>query len=236
MSDLKKQNKHFGLTNKWLFITFKVMRVYGNYLLLLLLAFFSALMLGITLQYIPIRLDAAFLQIKQEYIDIIPWRIAFFVHVFSSMLVLIAGFTQFSSYLLSHYKKLHRVIGKLYVVDILFITGPAAFIMALLANGGISSRIAFTTLAILWMGTTAKAWQSAMQKQFIAHKEWMMRSYALTLSAVTLRAWKWLLIALFHLRPLNTYMIVAWMGFVPNLLFVEWLIRKKRNKNEIPVA
>jgi len=224
------------LTNKPLFITFKPMRVYANYLLLLLLAFFSALMLEITLQYIPIRLDAAFLQIKQEYIDIIPWRIAFFVHVFSSMFVLIAGFTQFSSYLLSHYKKSHRVIGKLYVVDILFITGPASFIMALLANGGISSRIAFTTLAILWIATTAQAWRLAMNRQFTAHKEWMMRSYALTLSAITLRAWKWLLIALFHLRPLNAYMIVAWMGFVPNLLFIEWLIRKKRNKNEIAVA
>jgi uncharacterized membrane protein len=213
------------------------MRAYGNYLLLLLLAFFSALMLQITLKYIPIRTDAAFLQIKQEYIDIIPWRIAFFVHVFSSMFVLVAGFTQFSAYLLKHYKKLHRVIGKIYVIDILFVSGPASFIMALLANGGIPSRIAFTTLAILWITTTAKGWQTAMAGQFTAHREWMMRSYALTLSAVTLRAWKWLLIALFHLRPLDTYMIVAWMGFVPNLLFIEWQIRQKRNsKNEIAVA
>lgn len=213
------------------------MRAYGNYLLLLLLAFFSALMLEITLQYIPIRTDAAFLQIKQEYIDFIPWRIAFFVHVFSSLLVLIAGFTQFSNYLLTHYKKWHRIIGKIYVIDVLFITGPASFIMALLANGGISSRIAFTVLAILWMATTAKAWRSAMARQFTAHKEWMMRSYALTLSAISLRAWKWLLIAIFHLRPLDTYMIVAWMGFVPNLLLAEYLIRKERNKkNELLVA
>jgi hypothetical protein len=210
------------------------MRAYPGYLLLLALAFFSALMLQITLQYIPIRTDAAFLQIKQEYIHITPWRIAFFVHVFSSMFVLIAGFTQFSGYLLSHYKKLHRVIGKLYVIDILFITGPASFIMALLANGGISSRIAFTTLAILWMATTAKAWRSAMARQFTTHKEWMMRSYALTLSAITLRAWKWLLIALFHLRPLHAYMIVAWMGFVPNLLFAEWLIRTARAARTSP--
>jgi hypothetical protein len=225
------------LPNKQLFTIFIAMRAYGNYLVLLLLAFFSALMLEITLQYIPIRTDAAFLQIKQDYIHILPWRIAFFVHVFSSMFVLVAGFTQFSPYLLSNYKKWHRVIGKLYVIDILFITGPASFIMSLLANGGISSRIAFTTLAILWMGTTAKAWQSAMAKQFTAHKEWMMRSYALTLSALTLRAWKWLLIALFHLRPLDAYMIVAWMGFVPNILFTEWMIRKARDeKKEMAVV
>jgi hypothetical protein len=206
------------------------MRAYGSYLLLLVLAFFSALMLEITLKYIPIRTDAAFLQIKQEYIDIIPWRIAFFVHVFTSMFALTAGFTQFSNYLLTHYKKWHRIIGKIYVIDILFITGPASFIMALLANGGLPSRTAFTVLAILWMATTAKAWRSAMNKRFTEHREWMMRSYALTLSAVTLRAWKWLLIALFHLRPLDTYMIVAWMGFVPNLLFTEWLIRRQRDQ------
>jgi hypothetical protein len=76
-----------------------------------------------------------------------------------------------------------------------------------------------------------------MARQFTAHKEWMMRSYALTLSAISLRAWKWLLIAFFHLRPLDTYMIVAWMGFVPNLLLAEYLIRKARNKkNELQVA
>src|SRR5262245_40527216 len=98
------------------------MRAYSRYLLLLLLAIFSALMLEIILQYIPIRTDAAFLLIKQDYIHITSWRIAFFVHVFSSLFVLIAGFTQFSRYLLSHYKKLHRVIGKLYVIDILFVT------------------------------------------------------------------------------------------------------------------
>lgn len=208
------------------------MRAYSGYLLLLVLAFFSALMLQITLQYIPIRLDVAFLQIKQQYIHIIPWRIAFFTHVFTSMFVLIAGFTQFSQYILRRYKKWHRVIGKIYVIDVLFITGPASFIMALQANGGIPSRMAFTLLAILWIYTTAKAWQTALAKQFTEHKAWMMRSYALTLSAITLRAWKWLLIALFHLRPLNAYMTVAWMGFVPNLIFVEWLIRYKERKKE----
>jgi len=200
------------------------MRVYGSYLLLLMLAFFSALMLQITLQYIPIRTDAAFLQIKQEYIDIIPWRIAFFVHVFSSMFVLIAGFTQFSQYLLSSYKKWHRIIGKIYVIDVLFVTGPASFIMALLANGGISSRIAFTTLAILWIVTTAKAWRSAMARQFTTHKEWMMRSYALTLSALSLRMWKVLFAEFTTIGPMDRYRIIAWLGWGLNLLIAEYII------------
>ncbi|TDX02158.1 DUF2306 domain-containing protein [Dinghuibacter silviterrae] len=203
------------------------MPIVYRYGLLLLFAFFFVLMGNITLQYLPVRTDAAFLQIKQEYIHITPWLVAFFVHVFTSMFVLAAGFTQFSKALLHRYRTIHRAVGKCYVVAVLFVTGPASFIMALLANGGIPSRIAFTSLSVLWMYTTAKAWRTAVAKQFDAHRDWMYRSYALTLSAITLRGWKWLLITLFHLRPLDTYMIVAWMGFVPNLVVAEWLIRKR---------
>jgi len=202
------------------------MPLYARYVLLLLLAFFFVLMAQITLQYIPVRMDAAFLQIKQDYIHITPWRIAFFVHVFSSMFVLAAGFTQFSPLIMRRYKPLHRAMGKCYGTLILFVTGPASFIMALLANGGIPSRVAFTCLSLLWMYTTARGWQTARARQFVQPRQWMFRSYALTLSAITLRGWKWLLIALFHLRPLNAYMIVAWLGFVPNLLIAEWIIRK----------
>lgn len=196
-------------------------------ILYVLLCFFSFLMLRITLQYIPINLDVAFLQIKQDYINIIPWRIAFFVHVFTSMFALLAGFTQFSKFILKKHKKIHRTIGKLYVFTILIFTGPAGFIMALFANGGITSRLAFLTLDILWLFFTFKAFQLALKKDFNAHKKFMYRSYALTLSAVTLRAWKYLMIFLFHPAPMDVYRIVAWLGFVPNILLVEYLIYKK---------
>ena len=204
------------------------MPVFYRYCLLLLFSFFFVLMAQISLQYVPVRTDAAFLLTKQDYIQITPWRIAFFVHVFASMFTLAAGFTQFSWLILKRYATVHRIVGKCYVVDVLFITGPASFIMALLANGGIISRVAFTCLSLLWMYSTAKAWQTAKEKRFDWHRNWMYRSYALTLSAITLRGWKWLLIALFHLRPMDTYKIVAWMGFVPNLLIAEWIIRRYR--------
>ena len=121
-------------------------------------------------------------------------------------------------------------MGKCYIIAIVFVSGPASFIMSLLANGGLSSRIAFTTLSVLWMYSTAQAWKTVRAGQYDLHRNWMYRSYALTLSAITLRGWKWLLIALFHLRPLDTYKIVAWMGFVPNLLVAEWLITLKKQK------
>jgi len=203
------------------------MPVFYRYCLLFLLSIFFVLMARITLQYIPVRTDAAFLQIKQEYVHITPWLIAFYIHVFTSMFVLAAGFTQFSAGILDRYKAVHRMAGKCYVFIVLFISGPASFVMALLANGGITARIAFTCLSFLWMYCTLKAWQTVRVRNYDLHRDWMYRSYALTLSAVTLRGWKWLIVALFHLHPMDAYRIVAWLGFVPNLLVAEWLIKRR---------
>lgn len=195
------------------------------------LAWFSWLMLRITLDYIPVRDDAGFLQIKQQYLGIAHWKSAFWIHVFTSMFALVAGFTQFFPALLHRLPHLHRWMGRLYVLNVCFITGPASLIMAFYANGGFTSRLAFTLLATAWIAATALGWRAAMRRQWSVHQSWMMRSYALTLSAITLRVWKYSLVLLFEPRPMDLYRLVAWLGFVPNIIFVEWLIRRHRPKN-----
>lgn len=72
------------------------MRPIFTILLLSLYGFFCYLMLGITLQYIPIDSDAAFLRIKQDVVHLPYYLPAFFIHAFTAVLVLPAGFTQFS--------------------------------------------------------------------------------------------------------------------------------------------
>ena len=203
-------------------------------MLLVVLGYFSWLMLRITLSYIPIRDDSAFLMITPDYIHITHWKIAFFIHVFTSMFALGAGFLQFSRAIMQKWKPLHRWVGRIYVWNILFVTGPASLVMAFYANGGWTSRLAFILLAVLWLFTTAQAWRSALSGAFKAHRSWMYRSYALTLSALTLRIWKWLIVALLAPPPMDVYRIVAWLGFIPNLILAEWLIRNnqiERTKN-----
>jgi len=177
-------------------------------------------------QYASFKTDVGFLQFKQDYIHIGIWKAAFYTHVFSSLLTLCAGFTQFSNYVLKHHKKLHRLVGKIYAYDILLINVPAGMIMAFYANGGLPSKIAFVILDSLWFLFTYKAVAAIRVKDIKKHKRFMIRSYALTFSAITLRTWKIILSHTFNFDPLTLYMIDAWMGFVPNLLFAEWLIRK----------
>jgi hypothetical protein len=195
-------------------------------------------MLRIIFIYIPIQTDMGFLQLKQAYIHITAWRIAFFVHVFSSMFALLAGFTQFSKQLLKSKPRLHRAFGYMYVADVLMVTGPAGLLMSFYANGGISSRIAFVLLSTLWISFTAIALYKAVKKDFKAHRIFMIRSFALTLSAVTLRVWKVLIANFTDVPPMDRYRIIAWLGWTLNLLIAELIIYhyiKKRKESSLVI-
>lgn len=203
---------------------------------LTVLGYFSWLMLKIVCMYIPIRMDVAFLLLKQEYIHIDLWRIAFFTHVFTSMFVLVAGFTQFLKPLLKAYPRWHRGLGYLYVIDILFVTGPAGLIMSFYANGGMWSRVAFILLSVLWIGFTAMALYHAKKKDFVQHRIFMIRSYALTLSALSLRAWKVLLATFTDMGPMDRYRLIAWLGWGLNLVIAEYIIRRYVQKSRFSLV
>jgi uncharacterized membrane protein len=196
--------------------------------LVLAYAYFCWLMLEISLQYIPIDTDVAFLRIKQDYVPLLHYRIAFFTHVFVAPLCLIAGFTQFSKTIRRKAPKLHRWSGWVYAVSVIGFAAPSGFIMGIYANGGLPSQLAFCILGVLWLIFTMLAVQRAAKGDFTAHRAWMMRSFALALSAITLRAWKWILVGLFHPRPMDVYMLIAWLGWTLNLIVAEILIRKIR--------
>ncbi len=208
-----------------------------NAALLVTLAFFTWLMARITVAYLPYHTDVGFLRIKQQYIGIDHWRIAFFIHVYASMWVLLAGFTQFSKRLQRNNPRLHRAMGYIYVTDVLLITGPAGLVMGFYANGGFFSRVAFVLLAALWIFFTLMALIKARQGDFKAHRNFMIRSYALTLSAITLRAWKYMITNAYHLDeslvfpPMDVYRVVAWLGWGGNLLLAELLIRRHQRKS-----
>jgi hypothetical protein len=190
----------------------------------------TILLLGIIFEYFSFSDQAGFLKYKQDYLHLKVWKVAFYIHVFVSIFTLIAGFTQFSDILLQNYRKLHRFVGKVYVFNILFINFPSALIMAVYANGLLPSKIAFITLDCLWFYFTLQAFLSIRKKNIEQHKDFMIRSYALTCSAITLRLWQMTFRNLTELEPLTIYMIDAWLGFVPNLLFAEWLIRTRNHQ------
>lgn len=195
-------------------------------LLMTVYAFFAYLLLKISLQYIPYNTDIAFLRIKQDVINIPFYKLAFFTHVYTAIFVLPAGFTQFSVYLRRKLPVLHKYTGWLYAAVVILLAGPSGLYMGIYANGGLISQASFILLAALWIWFTAVAVLKAVQGDYKTHREFLIRSFALTLSAITLRAWKYLLVFLFEPRPMDVYQIVAWLGWIPNLIIAELIIRK----------
>jgi uncharacterized membrane protein len=195
-------------------------------LLLVIYGFFAFLLLKISLQYIPYNTDVAFLRIKQDVIDIPFYKLAFFTHVYTAIFVLPAGFTQFSLYIRRNFAVIHKYTGWIYAVTVILLAGPSGFYMGLYANGGAISQVSFCLLAVLWIYFTSMAIFKAIQGDIKAHREFLIRSFALTLSAITLRAWKYLLVFLFHPKPMDVYQLVAWLGWIPNIIIAELIIMK----------
>lgn len=196
-------------------------------LLIIGFGYFFWLMLKITLEYVPLDPNVSFLMIKQTEVQDRPEYLWFFyTHVYTSIFVLLAGFLAIlrKDFRL---KNFHINAGKIYIFLILLFAAPSGIYMGIFANGGFISKISFVILGSLWWFSTFKAYQLARQKKFKEHKQWMWRSFALTISALTLRIWKVIIVYLFHPNPMDVYQIIAWLGWVPNILLIEYLITKK---------
>lgn len=194
---------------------------------LLFFAYFFILMLRITLRYIPMNSEVSFLQIKQtEVTGIKAYLPVFYVHVYSAIFVLLAGFTQFNTRILVKYPKIHRWLGYLYVSLVLLLASPSGIFIGWFANGGLIAKTSFIILGVLWFWFTLKATLLILKRKITVHKQFMYRSFALAASAVTLRLWKVILVYLFQPAPMDVYQIIAWLGWIPNLLIAEWLIKK----------
>jgi hypothetical protein len=68
----------------------------------------------------------------------------------------------------------------------------------------------------------------ALKKDFIEHEKWMIRSYALTLSAISLRLMAFILPKLIHLTAHTEYAVIAWLSWTLNLLIAEWIIFSRK--------
>jgi uncharacterized membrane protein len=198
---------------------------------LLLFSFFFMLMLEITLRYIPFNSNVSFLMIKQTEVQTVKLYLSiFYIHVYTAIFSLLAGFTQFNDRILRNYPNLHRKIGYLYLISVVFLAAPSGIFMGYYANGGLFAQISFILLGIFWIFFTLQAIIAIKKRDIALHRQFMLRSFALAFSAITLRLWKVVLVYLFEPAPMDVYLIIAWLGWIPNLLVIEYFIKKNNLK------
>jgi uncharacterized membrane protein len=107
------------------------------------------------------------------------------VHIFTATVALALGPLQFMPKLRAR-KRIHRTLGRVYLFAGVLPSAVAAIPVAVW-SGRPLTEISLTTAAVLWLITGGFAYRAARRRDFIGHRAWMMRNYALTFLAVTSR-------------------------------------------------
>lgn len=176
----------------------------------------------VTLRFLPLGMQAAFPDMSQHLAE---RNLAFLLHIGAGPVALVMGVFQFMPRLRAKRPTLHRWTGRIYVMAVL-IAGLAGLALAL---GSLERPVAawgFGLLALFWLVTTVNAIRLAIAGRFSEHRRWMIRSFALTFAAVTLRLMLPYFIFYQGMDYAQASNYVGWLCWIPNMIFAEWYIRK----------
>jgi uncharacterized membrane protein len=154
------------------------------------------------------------------------------VHIACATTALLIGPLQFLPRLRARLPRWHRIAGRTYVASCLA-GGAAGLLLALGTTAGPVATAGFGLLAVSWMFCTANAWRFARARDFERHPRWMIRSFALTFAAVTLRAYL-PISGLLHLDFAASYVAISFLCWIPNLAIAELYLARRGSLRAIP--
>ena len=158
------------------------------------------------------------------------WTVAFHTHIIFAGLSLLTGWPQFIAKLRSGKALLHKTLGKIYIFSSL-LSAAAGICIGFFATGGSLTIIGFVCLGAIWFYTTFAGYRNIRIKKIEEHRRMMVYSYAACFAGVTLRIWlPLLMVALGSFS--KAYPIAAWLCWIPNLIFADWIVNKIEREDE----
>jgi uncharacterized membrane protein len=155
-----------------------------------------------------------------------------YAHTLGGAIATLIGPFQFLGALRRRYPRWHVWLGRVYLTCV-GVSALAGLYLSPESAARNTFGIAFIALALAWLYTGTKAYLTIRARDVAAHRRWMIRNYALTYAAVTLRFQMPLFILVGGLSPMTALDIVGWFCWVPNLILVEWWMRRRRTS---PIA
>ena len=207
----------------------KSVRVFFQMLFWVPVTGLSLLLVYNTLPYFSFNKDLSFIEERSFLFKSDFYNSCFYIHIFAGSLCILMALIQFSRYILKKSKAIHRISGKIYVSVVLFLGAPTGLYMSFFAKGSFWERALFLFMACFWFITTLYGLTTIHKRNIIAHKVWMMRSYAMAMTAVTFRLYH-IIFYLFDWGHLENYELSLWLSVIGNMLFAEWIIyRQSKN-------
>jgi uncharacterized membrane protein len=155
-----------------------------------------------------------------------PRRWGLLLHVAGGVIALTAGIVQLWLGLTNRVAALHRAIGKLYV-GVIAVASIAGFYLSLTISGNAPYGAGLFFLCVAWVVTTTMAVLAIRNRNLLQHREWMMRSYAVTFAFVTFRLGVDVLVSQ-GLAVGAAQGIMAWACWAIPLLLLEPLLQLRK--------
>lgn len=169
-----------------------------------------------------------------------------YLHIIPAIIALVTGPLQFVKSIRQRKPAFHRWLGRIYLVVGIVPGAIGGLVIAQTTEAGFVGRVGISLLAVLWLWTGWNAYRTIRRGQVQEHKAWMIRNYALTFAAVTLRLYLPLGILLlspgldtvyngdFEALFLDAYATTFWLSWVPNLIVAERIIERQRRRTAAP--
>ena len=155
-----------------------------------------------------------------------PRRWGLVLHIAGGITALTVGLVQLWLGLTNRVAALHRALGKLYV-GVIAIGSIAGFYLAATIPGNAPYAAGLFFLCVAWVITTTMAVLAIRRRNLLQHREWMMRSYAVTFAFVTFRFGVDALTGQ-GLPSGDAQAIMAWACWAIPLLLLEPLIQLRK--------
>jgi uncharacterized membrane protein len=135
--------------------------------------------------YLHRAVDYRFLHADRLGPSLLNKQLWYFSHLLLALPVVFGAPLQFLPTLRQSKPRVHRGIGRVYVVGA---SGAAILAIYLGATSEYEeSRLSIVITGVLWLFFTLAAWRAAVGRNFVAHRAFMIRSYTLALVLVWLR-------------------------------------------------
>lgn len=201
----------------------KSIRVFSQMLFWVPVAAFSLLLIYNTIPYFSFSKNFDFIEERSFLFQSNLYNASFYIHIAAGALCIGTALIQFSRYILKKSKAIHRISGKIYVFVVLFLGAPTGLYMSFFAKGSFWERALFMFMAGWWFITTLYGLSTIHKRNVVAHKIWMIRSYAMAMTAVTFRVYH-IMFYLLGWDHLENYEVSLWISVIGNMLFAEWVI------------
>ncbi len=157
------------------------------------------------------------------------------IHFAAGGLILVLGSLQFIQQIRDRWPAIHRWTGRLYVLACLLASvGGLIFILQKGTIGGSIMDIGFAGYGVFMFWAAAQTFQKARKRDFDAHRAWAIRLYALAIGSWLYRMdygfWHAVTGLSGHTNTFSgpfDYFMDFWF-YLPNLLFAELIIRRKK--------